>query len=223
MDIVANCFLSSESETEPESVYEYDNPLAGGINRNYVIKYESNAGYDYRLLLCLACKEVTLCKSFKDDFMDLEDMEIETLYPPQGLKSSYLPYSVQKAYEAALKARSIDANAYAILLGRMLEAVCEDRKAKGKDLYDKLVVLAEKGEIPNNLVGVAHELRKLRNVGVHEPLGGLSKDEIPILDDLSRAILEYLYIAPSLARKAVMHLKLLKDKKSKFENGEIMF
>jgi hypothetical protein len=96
----------------------------------------------------------------------------------------------------------------------MLEVVCEDRKAKGKNLYEKLKFLADQGQIPSNLVDVAHGLRRLRNIGAHEPLEGLSSDEIPILDYLSRAILEYIYIAPSLAEQAETRLKRLKEKKS---------
>jgi Domain of unknown function (DUF4145) len=63
-------------------------------------------------------------------------------------------------------------------------------------LNKKLNDLAEKGEIPTKLVEVAHSLRKLRNFGAHASLGELTRDEIPILDDLCRAILEYVYNAP---------------------------
>jgi len=209
MNIVASYYLSTKSEPcYPED--EYYNP-------------EPNQGYNYELLLCLACKKVTFREYFEHDCMDPEDIRLETLYlyPPQGVKLFYLPFSVQKAYEAALKARAIDANAYAILLGRMLEVVCENRKVKGENLYDKLKALAEKGEIPNNLVGIAHGLRMLRNIGVHEPLEGLGDDEIPILDDLSRAILEYIYVAPNLARQAEEKYKRLKEKKAESKDTEI--
>jgi hypothetical protein len=103
----------------------------------------------------------------------------------------------------------------------MLEVVCENRKVQGENLFDKLKALAEKGEIPNNLMGVAHGLRMLRNIGAHEPLEGLSSDEIPILDDLSRAILEYIYIAPTLARQAEERSKRLKEKKTERKDIEI--
>ncbi len=204
MNIVANYYLS----TKPDYPDEYYYP-------------EPDQGYTYELLLCLACEKVMLREYFEHDCMDSEDIKIETLYPTQGVKLCYLPSSIQKAYEAALKARAIDANAYAILLGRMLEVVCKDRKVKGENLYNKLEVLAKKGEIPNNLVGVAHGLRMLRNIGAHEPLEGLSSDEIPILDDLSKAILEYIYIAPTLARKAEERSKRLKKKKAEIQDKEI--
>ena len=208
-----NIASSYDLSTKPEPDYPGD---------EYYYNYnpEPDQGYTYELLLCLACKKATLREWFEHDLMDPEDIKLETLYPSQGVKLFYLPSSIQKAYEAALKARAIDANAYAILLGRMLEVVCEDREVKGKNLYDKLKVLADNGEIPNNLVGVAHGLRMLRNIGVHEPLKGLSSDEIPILDDLSRAILEYLYIAPNLAMKAEASFERLKKKKAEIKDKE---
>jgi hypothetical protein len=198
MDIVANYYRSTKAEPDESEEGYYH--------------YLPEEGYTYKLLLCRACKEVTLWKSFDADDMPEHLFSIETLYPPVGLETSEFPYSVQKAYEAALKARAIDANAYAILLGRLLETICEDREATGGNLVDKLKFLANKGEIPDKLVDVAHNLRKLRNVGTHEISRGLTQSEIPILDDLIRAILEYIYIAPQLADKAEKRLKDLEGR-----------
>jgi hypothetical protein len=191
----------------------YDSP-----EDEYYYDRQPDEGYQYNLLLCLACKEVTLWKYFEAEYEGPEDNPIETLYPLTKSRLSGLPYRIQNAYEIALKVRVIDANAYAVLLGRILEMVCEDREAKGRDLFKKLQDLAEKGEIPAKLVGVADNLRHLRNVGAHASLGELTKDEIPILDDLCRAILEYVYSAPYLAEKAEQRLNHLRDKRIKEEN-----
>lgn len=202
MEIVADYYRSTKPVYEPEYCDPWEPPSL-------------DEGWMYKILLCHACQKVTLQEHFEHDLMEPEDIRINILYPPEGVKIYSLPLSVRKAYEAAIKARAIDANAYALLLGRMLEAVCEDREASGKDLYRKLETLAEKGEIPDNLVNVAHGLRSMRNIGAHEPFEGLSSDEIPLLDNLSRAVLEYIYIAPSLADEAEELLLRLKNKKSR--------
>ncbi|GJD22819.1 hypothetical protein RIVM261_077750 [Rivularia sp. IAM M-261] len=207
MHIVAKYYLSLNGE--PIASYYYSEP---------------EEGYHYSLLLCLACKEVTLQRYYLHEFMDEMDEEsikVETIYPPEGLKLYHFPHKVQQAYEAALKVRAINANAYATLLGCMLEVVCEDRKAQGKNLYEKFKFLADKGEIPVNLVGVVDGLRKLRNIGTHEPVEGLTSEEIPILDNLSKAILEYIYIAPHLAEQAEMLLEDLNKKRNKESNKNI--
>jgi len=199
MDIVVNYFLSTKSI--------YDDP-----EDEYYHRYDPEEGYRFKLLLCLACKEVTIWKYFESDLIDEELIKIEILYPSDKLKLTGLPSQIQRAYEISLKVRVIDANAYAVLLGRILEMVCEDRKATGKDLNNKLKDLAAKGEIPEKLVGVADNLRHLRNVGAHFSFGELTREEIPILDDLCRAILEYVYSAKYLTNKAVQRVERFKEK-----------
>ncbi len=120
--------------------------------------------------------------------------------PPEALEG--LPMEVAKAYKAAQAVRRIDANAFAVLLGRALELVCLDRKAKGKTLSAQLQDLASKGEIPGPLAAMANQLRTLRNIGAHASLGELTTSEVPILDDLCRAVLEYVYAAPAVLLKS---------------------
>jgi len=121
-----------------------------------------------------------------------------------------LPKQVRAAYEAALRIRGIDPNAFAVLLGRVLDHVCQDRGAGGKTLNERLNELAARGEIPQNLADMAHRLRDLRNVGAHADLGELTATEIPILDDLCRAILEYVYSAPELISRVERRLNELR-------------
>jgi hypothetical protein len=97
----------------------------------------------------------------------------------------------------------------------MLELVCLDRKADGNFLGNKLANLAAMGEIPDKLVNVANGLKDLRNVGAHAALGELTEAELPILDQLTRAILEYVYSAPFLAQKAEERLRKLREVKDK--------
>lgn len=175
-----------------------------------------NEGYIYEILECPSCIKINLMSRY---YNEIEDREFppspEILYPSNDQIPIGLPISIEKAYEAALKVKQIDANAYGVLTGRLLEMICEDRNAKGKDLNSKLSDLSTKGEIPANLVGVANGLRNLRNVGAHAVLGELTPDEVPILNSLTKAILEYVYSAPHLANIAEEKLDKLKKKSKK--------
>lgn len=204
MDILIKYYLSTK-------------PIYDAPEDEYYGAYDPEEGYWFKLLLCLACREVTIWKYFEAEYDD-QDNPIEILYPQEKLKLPGLPFEIQKAYETALKVRVIDANAYAVLLGRVLEMVCEDRRAIGKDLFNKLKDLSVKSEIPENLVGVADNLRQLRNVGAHASIGELTRDEIPILDDLCRAILEYVYSATYLAKKAEKQVEKFKEKQKNKNN-----
>jgi hypothetical protein len=140
----------------------------------------------------------------------LDDPCWDSLYPSPNQTPKALPKRVAKAYEAASRVRNIDPNAFAVLLGRVLDHVCEDRGATGKTLYNCLNDLATKGEIPQKLADMAHRLRDLRNVGAHANLGELTQTEIPILDDLCRAVLEYVYSAPELVARVNKRLDELR-------------
>jgi len=170
-------------------------------------------GNVYEMLECPACREIQLRNYFWSDFLEPHEVQYKLLYPGSNKIPCGLPQKIKKAYEAALRVKGIDANACGVLMGRVLELVCEDRNANGRFLGNKLDDLAKKGEIPVKLVAVANGLKDLRNVGAHASLGELTGNETPILADLCRAILEYVYSAPHLANQAEMSLKRLKNPK----------
>jgi hypothetical protein len=146
MDIRGSYHLDTTpviDESVPPRLYDYD-----------------QEGYDYELLSCQICKKVTLLETYIPPYGNDDITKI--LYPSATLRLSGLPSQIQEAYELALKVRVIEPNAYAVLLGRILEMICKDRGAVGKDLYEQLNNLATKGEIPIKLVGVAQSLRQLR-------------------------------------------------------------
>lgn len=165
-------------------------------------------GNIYQLLKCPACDGLIFRRYyFHDMYGDDGYLDEETLYPNERSGPVGLPDQIERAYAAAKKVRSVDANAFGVLLRRVLELVCLDREASGRTLAAQLQVLAENGEIPAKLVDLTKNLRQLGNVGAHASLGALTEAEVPILDDLCRAVLEYVYSAPFLAQKAEDRLR----------------
>jgi hypothetical protein len=167
------------------------------------------AGLIWELVLCPNCEEINLRVI---DFHTGTEPEIgrraaKILYPPTIESPIGLPAPIDTAYHAALKARHVDANMFAVLLGKTIEAVCQDRKASGKTLNDQLNDLAKKAEIPSHLAEMAHDIRLFRNIGAHFGAGDLTPDEALLIHDLCRAILEYVYTAPALIEKARLSLK----------------
>ena len=170
-------------------------------------------GTIYEVLTCSKCGEPTMRAGLYYDGMEEEDWAPGILYPAEAKRLSSLPPKVQTEYESALEAsRLTSPNAYAVMLGRVLDAVCEDRGAVGETLNKRLLDLADRGEIPRNLAGIAQNMRQFRNVGAHADLGSLTKAEIPFLESLSNAILEYLYEAPRLVQAAQARYVQIKSK-----------
>ena len=185
---------------------EYDDAEFGRV------AWES--GTTYCVLECPACKKVNIVYYDWHDGMESEDeVEYNLLYPINQKYPLGLPDKILSAYIAAEKVKTIDVNAYAILMRRMLELVCIDRNAKQGTLAVMLKDLADKNEIPHKLVNVAKGLKDFGNIGAHAGSGELSEKEIPILNALSKAILEYIYSAPYLATLAEQQLERVKRKK----------
>ena len=172
----------------------------------------------WRLLECPACHDVTLIRYYLDERYDPEEWDLQVLYPPMGKPITGLPPRLYREYSAALKLRHIDANAYANALGRVLEEVCiefGERPSKSRTVYVCLNSLADKGKLPPILASIAHNLRLFRNTGDHPTLGDLTSADVPILDELCKAILWYLYAAPQLVRKAESRIEEQKSKQQK--------
>ena len=172
-------------------------------------------GTIYSVLKCPACEKINIVSYDWHDGIESEDeISYDFLYPQESKYPIGLPEEILSAYKAAEKVKSIDVNAYAILMRRLLELVCLDRKASSGTLATMLKELADKNEIPTKLVSVAKGLKNFGNIGAHAGIGRLTKQEIPIVNSLSKAILEYVYSAPYLATKAEEKLNQIKSKKS---------
>jgi hypothetical protein len=105
-----------------------------------------DAGYVWELVLCPVCSGVNLRQV---DVHWGAEPEIgrraaRVVYPATGRSFAGLPPAIDSAYQAALKVRHVDANAFAVLLRRVIEGVCLDRGASGRNLYDQLNDLQER-------------------------------------------------------------------------------
>ncbi len=205
-----HCFNFSKMEiigTVTDTIDHWDDPHGQGVD--FYNCYEH--------LKCPRCKKINIRQYEWDDLQEAQDdieVEFEYLYPIGNVPAG-LPEAIVKAYNAAEQVKSIDVNAYATLLRRLLEMICHDRSAKPATLAQMLQELADKGEMPQNLVKVATGLRNFGNIGAHAGSGDLSEEEIPIVKALTNAILEYVYSAPHLEKLATAKLDEIKKKKTK--------
>jgi hypothetical protein len=78
-----------------------------------------------------------------------------------------------------------------------LTTVCNEEGADGKALFGKLDDLARKNRTPEMLAEAAHQLRRLGNLGGHDEDVAVVAEDVPMIEDLADAILEYLYRAPA--------------------------
>lgn len=165
------------------------------------------------LVRCKTCNEVSLYINWElaEDPYDLEDAYC--LYPRIEAIPSNVPDVIRQSYNEAKKVEKISPTAFVVLIGKSLECLCEDKKAKGNNLKNKLDDLAKEGVIPETLLKMAHGVRLLRNIGVHPSDYDMTEEEVSIIGDFFAAVIEYVYVAPEKIKNLEEKLKRYKTTK----------
>lgn len=187
-------------------------PTAG----NYHSVVENDDGSStltaYDVWICPTCSDITIDKFIEDSPPNSDGWRTYAVLPAPDSLLAGLPDSVAAALIEARSISSVNPNAYAMMLGRVLETVCVDRGANGRTLYDKLAVLSQRGELPPRLMDLANRFRDFRNIAAHADLGTLAPEDAPILEPMLEAILEYVYRLPALIDHASRRLNALRHR-----------
>ncbi len=204
-----NVYCNHCSNTAPMRIVTNYSKIARKSAPNF--PEEWSEGSYWELIECPACANILLREGYYHEFLDDEPPNYKYLYPSTEKKILGLPDKLSKAFEAASRVKHIDSNAYAVLLGRVLDLLCIDQSANGESLYEKLKDIADKNIIPDRLADMAHGIRQFRNIGAHANLGELTESELPILETLIRAVLEYVYAAPAMVTSVQSKIDELKS------------
>ncbi|PKM28449.1 MAG: hypothetical protein CVV08_19805 [Gammaproteobacteria bacterium HGW-Gammaproteobacteria-12] len=135
-----------------------------------------------QIIQCQGCDAVsfrvesTNSEDYDYDYENNSTYSIETIkfYPGRsaGLKAidSYLlPPNVQEIYKETILAIENEQNILAgIGIRALIETICKDLDAEGKDLYNKINSLREKAIVTKEGVETLHKLRVLGNDAAHE-------------------------------------------------------
>lgn len=163
-------------------------------------KTEGGPDCEYTVRVCETCSELLVYHEILH-----QGMSPELMYPRSVELPVSVPESVRDCYAEAGRVQKAAPNAYAVMIRRALEAICHDRGVTEGNLQRGLAELANRGDIPPTLAEITTVLRQLGNAGAHN---ASQKVTVPVtwaMDDFFRAVVEYVYIAPS-------KLKTFKDR-----------
>ena len=166
----------------------------------------------YFVASCETCNSVLLYQSVGSMLEDGEFTHAELVWPHPGRLSSSVPLSVTAIYDEAARIKNLAPNAFAVQIRRALEALCADRGAKRAVLQKMLKELADRREIPATLAEFTDVLRLLGNVGAHAASESVKPWQVYALDEFFRAVVEYVYVAPSKLKEFKESLKKLETK-----------
>jgi len=104
-------------------------------DRDPMFQEQWEAGHIYHILRCYTCSGITFYQFSVHTGTDPEYIDRsydQILYPVEGETPLGLPARIQREWDAAMRVRRLNPNAFAVLLGRVLDAICTDHKAEGK-------------------------------------------------------------------------------------------
>lgn len=174
----------------------------------------------YEIISCLGCEEVSFRLSstnsedyYTDEEGDYHQIFTEEIFPNRlagrsPLVDQYrLPHKVREIYRETHSALSTKLKILAgVGIGALIEAVCLEEKAKGRNLSKKIDDLAKKGVLTEKNAAILHKTRFLRNRSAHE-LEAASDAELSVAFDILENLLQTIYIIPQKAVGLAVKLK----------------
>lgn len=157
--------------------------------------------YNWRMLICPVCKQMSLLERYTDASMWGEDGQQEyqsdIIYPRKNFIDKDVPLKIRSSFESAVKIKKIDTTLCVIGLRRVLELVCKDKKAPGKTLEEMLQNLVKKNILPPRFDSACEIIRKLGNNAVHGDEAVFYVYEVDELISVLSVLLTYLYTLPA--------------------------
>lgn len=166
---------------------------------------------DHQIVQCLGCKSISFrqASSNSESYYPVDDegnydYEVEeSLYPSRiegrkglGYDTHYLPANVRRVYDETLLALSNQAPVLAgIGLRALLETVCKEKKATGRDLLNKIDSLVGTGILTPVSAAILHKIRTLGNAAAHE-VKPHSDKQLALAMDVVEHLLKDVYILP---------------------------
>lgn len=145
------------------------------------------------------CRAIALCIH--------DGSEVLEQFPPPAIDfdSSGLPEPILASLREAISCHSVGAfRAAALMVRRVLEELCLDRGATGKDLKARLQALGSGVVLPAELLSAADELRLLGNDAAHiesKNYDEVGEHEAELAIELAKEILKAVYQYVSLVSR----------------------
>ena len=166
---------------------------------NYILFFE-----------CSTCKGITVKSLFSEEIDDPNEVDMDrvtTLYPNQKEFPKSMPDTIVKTYREALRVKKISPISFSLLIRKALEALCEDQKAEGKNLNEKVKFIVKTMKLPEKFAEMIDSIRVLGNMGAHKIDFAITPRQTDSLDYFFIAIVEYVYIAPQKIAEIQTSLK----------------
>lgn len=140
-------------------------------------------------------------------FVVIKDGRLTTSYPPEAVEinPNGLPTRILTSLQEAATCYSAGCyRAAALMVRRVLEELCDDREAAGRNLKERIAALGQSTILPKELLEAADELRLLGNDAAHieaKTYDAIEAEEVEAAFELAKELLKAIYQYGSLVSR----------------------
>lgn len=140
-------------------------------------------------------------------FVVLQGSKLHISYPPEAIEinTAGLPTRIAESLQEAANCHAAGCHrAAALMVRRVLEELCDDRKAAGKNLKERIAALGQSTILPKELLEAADELRLLGNDAAHieaKTYDAIESEEVEAAFELAKELLKAVYQYGSLVSR----------------------
>lgn len=161
---------------------------------------------------CPVCHKPVLISEYCFDAQESRP-EIKTEYPTIAVSRDGVPKDIYSAFESAVKTKGIDYSICLLSLRRVLEMICKDKGAEGRDLEKKINDLIEKKIFPPMIEDACWIIRQMGNDAAHADKIAVYTYDIDQVIGYVATIIDYLYSLPYRVEKMKKKIEKRKVKK----------
>lgn len=202
-----------------EVVGKHNHTYGGPIFDKYgeIEDVEIQEYFEWWLLSCPVCKKVSLIQKYSNECEYNPNtkkyfQEIDFLYPECNVNYLGVPKEIKSAFEAALKVKNIDISICLLSLRRVLEAICKDQGAEGRNLDTMIKNMLDKGLLPNIMDDACWIIRQLGNDAAHAGEIRVYQSDVNQTIEFLKTIIHYLYTLPKQMEKLKEKIEMRKEK-----------
>ncbi len=187
----------------------------GEIINHTVLEHE-----DWYIFECPVCNRPVV---IRQDTFDIAEYtyQPEIVYPSVMVFSDGVPKDIYSAFEAAIRTKGIDYAICMLSLRRVLEMICKENGAEGKDLEKMIENLIEKNILSPAFADACWIIRQLGNSAAHADKADIYAYQVDQVIEYVSTIINYLYSMPFRVGKLKKKIEAQKEaeKKRKKEQG----
>ena len=172
---------------DDEDVIYNDN---GEIVRSTVLEHE-----DWYLFECPVCNRPVV---IRQDTFDIAAYTYQpvTVFPSVMSYSDGVPKQIYSAFEAAIRTKGIDYAICMLSLRRVLEMICKEKGAEGRDLEQMIGNLIDNNILSPAFADACWIIRQLGNSAAHADQTDIYAYQVDQVIEYVSTIINYLYSMP---------------------------